>query len=157
MDMQNILSTQSRVHGPANELALATDACFDCAEACRDCADACLREERLDGLRNCIQMNLDCADVCFATGDLAIRRVLRSSKILRKMGYDERIMELMLNTCTKACRRCGDECMRHAERHNQCRTCAQVCRSCEEVCHNAARALRPRSPSADVREHGLLG
>lgn len=91
MNVQPMLSTRPRVHGQANyTLVLATDACFDCAHACRACADACLDEERRDVLRNCIQMTLDCADVCFATGDLAIRRVLRPrDMMIRGACFDE--------------------------------------------------------------------
>jgi hypothetical protein len=139
MNLRPMPSTHARIHGLADDmLVLATDACFDCAQACRACADACLDDERLDELRNCIGMNLDCADVCFATGDLAMRRVLRP----RGTGFDERIMELMFETCMEACHRCGDECIRFAEYHKHCRECAQVCRCCAQACLNAARALK---------------
>lgn len=136
MNVQPMLSTYPRVHVQAKDIfVLSTDACFDCAQACRACADACLGEERLDELRNCIHMNLDCADVCFATGDLAIRRVGQT-------GLDGRLMELMFETCAEVCRRCGDECMRHAKYLKHCRRCAQVCRCCEQTCRNAALALK---------------
>jgi hypothetical protein len=119
---------------------MATDACFDCAQACRACAQACLGEKTLHELRNCIQMNLDCADVCFATGDLAIRRVLRKRCLeIQEAGFDERIMELMFETCSEVCFRCAEECMRHAEYHKHCRKCADVCRCCAQACLNAAR------------------
>jgi hypothetical protein len=143
MNVEPMLSTHPRVHGQATDIfVLATDACFVCAQACRACADACLGEERLAELHNCIDMNLDCADVCFATGDLAIRRVLRTTNmVIRQTDFDERVMKLMFETCTEVCRRCGDECMRYAEHHKHFRRCAQVCRCCEQTCHNAVRAL----------------
>ena len=99
-----------RVNGQANyTLVLATDACFDCAQACRAGADgSLLGEEELDVLRNCIQITLDCADVCFATGDLGIRRVLRTRDVMiRGTGFDERIMELTFETCAEVCHQCG--------------------------------------------------
>jgi hypothetical protein len=133
-----------RIQEQANDidmLVLATDACFDCAQACRACAEACLGEKTLDELRNCIQMNLDCADVCLATSDLAIRRILRKqSSNTQGTDFDERIMELMFETCAEACGRCGDECLRRIEYHKQCRTCAKICRCCAQACLNAARA-----------------
>jgi hypothetical protein len=146
MNVQPTLGTRPRVHEQANDLndilVLATDACFDCALACRACADACLGEERLDQLRNCIHMNLDCADVCFATGDLAMRRVSREGDlVIRGAGFDESVMKLMFETCTVACRRCEDECMRYAEHHKHCRRCAEICRSCAQACRDAARAV----------------
>jgi hypothetical protein len=101
------------------------------------CAEAYLGEGELDELRNCIQMNLD----CFATGDLAIRRVLHKRNLeIRGPGFDERIMELMFETCAEACRCCGDECMRHTESHKDCVKCAQICRCCAQACLSAARA-----------------
>ena len=144
MNVQPMLRTHPRVNGQANyTLVLATDACFDCAEACRACADASLDEEELDVLRNCIQMTLDCADVCFATGDLAIRRVLRTRDVMmRGTGFDERIMELMFETCAEVCHKCGAECMCYAEDHKHFRRCAEACRCCEQTCRNALRELK---------------
>jgi Domain of Unknown Function (DUF326) len=142
MHVQDTLSKHHPIRGGANDVVvLATDACFDCAQACRACAEACLGEKNLGGLRDCIQINLDCADVCFATGDLAIRRVLRNRSLgTQGTGFDEMIMELMFETCADACRRCGDECVRHAEHDIHCRKCAQICRCCAQACLNAARA-----------------
>ena len=142
MNVQSALSTHPRVRRQTNDIfVLTTDACLDCALACRVCADACLGEERLDELRNCIQMNLDCADVCFATGALAIRRLSRKGNpVIPGTGFDDRVMKLIFETCTVVCGRCEDECMRHAERHKHCRRCAEICRSCAQTCRDAVRA-----------------
>jgi len=36
-----------------------------------------------------------------------------------------------------ACRRCAEECAKHAERHDHCRICAEACRDCEAACREA--------------------
>jgi hypothetical protein len=69
-----------------------------------------LGEEAVRDLAQCIRMNLDCADVCAATGALASRR----------SGSDETILKSMLDTCAQACRLCGEECGRHARKHQHC-------------------------------------
>ncbi len=142
MNVQPGLNTSPRDHSlTSDRFVLATDACFDCALACRTCADACLDEERLNGLRNCIEMYLDCADVCFATGDLAIRRLSpRGSRVAGRTGLDETIMELMFDTCAEVCRCCADKCLQHAKHNEHRRRCAEACRCCAQACRDAARA-----------------
>jgi hypothetical protein len=106
------------------------------------CADACLGEEKLAELRGCIQICLDCANVCFETGDLVMRRGARTGPVLQRDGFDERIMELMFESCADICRCCDEKCMRPAQAYKQCRRCAALCRSCAQACLNAARALK---------------
>jgi len=144
MRLQNVPSNPRWIYGHATDInicGVAADACFECAQLCRACAEACLGKERANELRNFIQINLDCADVCFATGDLAIRRVLRiRNPEIDRTDFDERIAVLMFVTCAEACRRCADECMRYVDYHKRCVKCAQVCRCCAQACLNAARA-----------------
>lgn len=133
MHVQAMSSSHPRVHGQVNDaLIRATELCFDCAQACTACADACLGEEMLAELRQCIRLNLDCADICVATGMLGTRHT----------GSDDKVIELMLSACAEACRSCGDECARHAGRHDHCRICADVCRSCERACLDATQSVR---------------
>jgi hypothetical protein len=47
----------------------------------------------------------------------------------------------MLEACAAACKSCGDECDRHAARHEHCRVCAQACRVCEEACREAIASV----------------
>jgi len=108
----------------AEALASCIDACFDCAQACTACADACLGEEMVAELRRCITTDLNCADVCDATG-----RVLS-----RQTGYDAELTRAVLTACGDSCRRCAEECERHADMHEHCRVCAAACRRCEQAC-----------------------
>lgn len=104
--------------------AACIDACFACAQACTACADACVAEPMVAELRRCITADLNCADVCDTTG-----RVLS-----RQSDYDADVTRAVLAACRETCRRCADECERHAEAHEHCRVCAAACRRCEEAC-----------------------
>ena len=130
MHARDIISTHPDVHGKVSEaLARCIDECYACAQACTACADACLAEEMVQQLKQCIRLNLDCADVCVATGSLASRRT----------GSNEQILRQMLQVGAAACQVCGEECQRHADRHEHCRICAESCRRCEQACHEAVR------------------
>lgn len=120
-----MLRTTPSVPGySAEELAACIEACFECAQACTACADACLGEEMVADLRRCITSDLNCADICDAAG-----RVLS-----RQTGYDAELTRATLTACREACRRCGEECERHAGMHEHCRICADACRRCEQAC-----------------------
>jgi hypothetical protein len=132
MHVEAMTTTHPELGGRVESaLVRCIELCFDCAQTCTACADACLGEEKLADLRQCIRFNLDCADVCAATGAIGSRST----------GSDETTMRLMLQTCAEACRCCGDECARHASRHEHCRICAEVCRECERACRDAMAAV----------------
>ena len=119
MHTQEIIAAHPDVRGIVNKaLIAAIDEKFSCAQACTSCADGCLAEQRVAELRQCIRLNLDCADVCAATATLATRRA----------GSDEEVVRKMVDACITACRLCGEECLRHASHHEDCRICAEVCR-----------------------------
>jgi hypothetical protein len=82
-------------------------------------------------LRQCVRLNLDCADVCAATVGVATRRT----------GSNEEVIRKMLDACITACRRCGEECQRHAAEHEHCRLCADACRRCETACQKALASV----------------
>jgi uncharacterized membrane protein len=107
--------------------------CVFCAQACTACADACLSEpdDQLPTLRKCVRSDEDCADICATTA-----RILS-----RHTGYDANITRTVLQACVTVCRSCGDECERHASRHEHCRVCAEACRRCEQACQELITAL----------------
>jgi len=117
-------TTPSEIGFDRDALATCIDACFECAQACTACADACLGEEMVAELRRCITTDLNCADICDATG-----RVLS-----RQTHYDPEVTHAALTACRDACRRCVEECERHAAMHEHCRVCAETCRRCEQAC-----------------------
>lgn len=120
-------------HASASEqLAACIEACVDCAQACTACADACLAEPSVADLVRCIRLNLDCADACEATG-----RTL--SRLTGPDGGDTR---RLVEACAEACRRCADECDRHAAMGMEhCRVCAEACRRCAAACDALAGSL----------------
>jgi hypothetical protein len=112
-------------------LARCIQECSTCAQTCTACADACLRTQMVAELTKCIRSKLDCADICDTAG-----RVLS-----RHTGYDANLTRSVLETCAAACKACGDECERHAGRHEHCRVCAEACRRCEQACRDLIAAL----------------
>jgi hypothetical protein len=82
-------------------------------------------------LTSCIRENLDCADICDVTG-----RVLS-----RHTGDNLTTTQAVLQACVAACRSCGDECARYAERHAHCRVTADECRRCLRICEEMLAAI----------------
>jgi hypothetical protein len=132
MRVEQMIATHPHVRGDLNPaLARCIEACFDCGQVCVSCADACLGEEMVAELVQCIRLDLDCADACFAAGKIATRR----------SGGDVPLIRLQLQAGELACRRCAEECERHASRHEHCRICAEACRACESACREAMASL----------------
>ena len=122
-------------------LARCISECLACAQSCTACADAGLAEPDIDLLRRCIRLNLDCADLC-ATTALMLSRQLEPDRELTR-----RLIELQAFSCQL----CGDECERHAERHEHCRLCSQACRRCEEACRALLKTVVPGDERTDDR------
>ena len=132
MQTKDMIATHPDVKGNVNQdLLQFIDAAYECAQACTSCADACLAEEMVAELRQCIRLNLDCADVCSATATVASRMT----------GSNEEVVRKMLEACARACRLCGDECERHASKHEHCRICAESCRRCAKACQAAMKTF----------------
>jgi Domain of Unknown Function (DUF326) len=129
---KQLLDTYPRTFNvDAGVLAATIDALGDCAQACTACADDCLSEQDVQELVKCIRLNLDCADVCVATARVASRQT----------EYDANVTRPLLEACASACKSCGDECERHARRHEHCRICAEACRRCERACRDLLAAM----------------
>jgi hypothetical protein len=109
---------------PADDLAAAIDACFDCAQVSTACADACLAEDDVADMRRCISLDRNCADLCDAVG-----RVLS-----RQTEYDALVTQRSLEACIRACAASAEECEKHAHHHEHCRVCVEVTRACAAAC-----------------------
>lgn len=107
------------------------EACYDCAQTCTSCADACLGEQSVQELVRCIRLNLDCAEICTTTGDILVRVTDPDTALSRKQ----------VEACAEACRRCAEECERHAGDHEHCRICAEACRRCEQACERLLQGM----------------
>jgi hypothetical protein len=111
-----------------------------CAKACDDCARICDtssahcaklvadgKNEHMQTLKLC----QDCAAVCRAAAAVTAR--------------DGPMADLITLACADACKRCGDECEKHAS-DPVMKGCADQCRACEKVCremNQQAKAGRP--------------
>jgi hypothetical protein len=115
----------------ARVLATTIDALIECAQACTADADADLSEQNVAELVTCIRLCLDCADVCAATARVTSRQT----------DYDAGVTRPLLEACAATCKRCGDECERHARMHEHCRMCAGACRRCERACQELLAAM----------------
>jgi hypothetical protein len=115
----------------AGVLAATIDALSDCAQACIADADDDLHEENLAEMVTCIRLCWDCADVCTAT--LGV--------VTRQTAYDASVTRPLLEACAAVCKRCGDECERHAHHHEHCRVCEEACRRCEQACRELLGTL----------------
>jgi Domain of Unknown Function (DUF326) len=114
----------------ARVLTTTIDALIECAQACTADADADLSEQNVAELVKCIRLCLDCADVCTATARVTSRQT----------EYDAGVTRPLLEACAATCKRCGDECERHARMHEHCRMCAGACRRCERACQELLAA-----------------
>lgn len=101
-----------------------------CTKICVICADACIGEKD-PMLTRCIRLNQDCADICETTVKILSRQT--------ETGVD--ILCAQLKACALACRDCGMECKKHAEKYEHCRICADYCFECEEACKKLLEEL----------------
>lgn len=131
--VEQMLDTRSgrRGDGVEEKVRACIEACGACAQACVLCADSCLAERAVADLVACVRLDLDCADVCEST-----QRVLS-----RRTGEDDTLVRTLVKACAEACRLCGEECDRHAARHEHCWVCAEACRRCECACRELLAAL----------------
>ncbi|NLF29867.1 MAG: four-helix bundle copper-binding protein [Planctomycetes bacterium] len=127
---RNVLQTSSHQVTDLDSLTDALAAVADCAASCGACADACLGEESVGMLSRCISLNLDCSAVCQATAAL----------LCRPGNTHADVLEAQLNACTAACAACGEECAKHADRHEHCKACADACDQCMQVCRDLVRS-----------------
>src|SRR5262249_44161994 len=58
-----------------------------------------------------------------------IARLKKSGKVSRKIEIDSPVSGVVIDrkAFPEVCRRCSDECLRHAEHHEHCRICAEFC------------------------------
>ena len=117
---------------PTAELRTALDALLHCASTCSLCADACLNEEHVAHMTTCIALDEQCATSCFSTAQLLSRPTTAADT-----------WSGALRACAELCRRCADECARHADMQH-CVICDEACRACADAC-DALLAASPIS------------
>ncbi|MEW6158544.1 MAG: four-helix bundle copper-binding protein [Verrucomicrobiota bacterium] len=101
------------------------DACHACATECEHCASACLKEEDVQNMTRCIELDWDCALICAVAAKF--------------MARDSEFAETICRQCAEICRACGEECRKHQVDH--CQRCADACEKCAEECERMAGAM----------------
>lgn len=94
------------------------EACLRAYASTQFCAASCLKEEHLEGMRNCIQLDHECASICLATADL--------------LTVQSPFVFSLLPLCAEICSSCAMECEKHDNEH--CQECAILCKHCAEEC-----------------------
>lgn len=92
-----------------------------CQKTCNICFTACLKEEDMNMLARCIELDRECADMCGIVADMAYR--------------ESPIFPDLVAACAKICDMCAEECEKH-EHMQHCLDCAAACRECAEACRN---------------------
>jgi hypothetical protein len=132
MSVQEMLGAHPSAPAGDDQLLIrCIEECLACTQTCTSCADSSIAEDDVDPMRLSIRLCLDCADVCDATGRIAARLTGRPSAPITTV----------LEACVDACRRCGDECEKHAKHHEHHRLCADECRRCEAACRALIDAM----------------
>lgn len=99
------------------------DTCLECATQCDHCASECLKEQNVQMLTRCIQLERECAEFCFSTARIMTLGSEHSGDVCR--------------VCAEYCKRCAEECEKHAHMEH-CRICAEACHRCAEECERMA-------------------
>ena len=102
----------------------AIEALNDCVQACNACMTDCLREDDVQMLAKCIQLDRDCADICALTSEYVSR--------------ESEFAPALAKQCAVVCDACAGECEKHSHMVH-CRLCAEVCRRCAEECRKLGR------------------
>ncbi len=98
------------------------DACLECAAICNHCASSCTKEDNVEMMSNCIQLDMECAAACYASAQL--------------MSLGSTKAKDFCQLCAEICEACGMECGKHESEH--CEECAQACKMCAEECRRMA-------------------
>lgn len=56
--------------------------CYECAAACDICASSCLREDNVEMMKHCIQLDMQCAAICRLAAQFM---ALESERVLTKI------------------------------------------------------------------------
>lgn len=110
------------------------EACSACEQACTMCA-SCMMGDEAGGAMH-MEMCMNTADAC----NTMMRMMMRPS------GMHVESMMAMLSATIMQCNACADECMKHADMHEDCKMCAEVCRQCAVACQKVMDAMRSMMP-----------
>ena len=118
------LNPNSKFYSMNSAYQSCIDACIRCAAACDHCAASCLREDDVEMMALCIQLDIECSTVCRTAVQL--------------MHLQSNHSNAMCQLCADVCNACAGECGKHD--HSHCQACAAACRECAAECMSMAAA-----------------
>ncbi len=94
-----------------------------------------------DSALACIQASQDCLTHCLiemGKGDTSLKDCALSTRetmavcksFLELLSQESPFLKDIAGVCVKVCRRCADECEKHADHHEVCRLCRDSCLDC---------------------------
>ncbi|MDI4599094.1 four-helix bundle copper-binding protein [Salmonella enterica subsp. enterica serovar Infantis] len=92
--------------------------CYECAAARDICASSCLREDNVEMMKHCIQLDMQCAAICRLAAQF--------------MALESEYSQKLCRLCADICKACAEECARHD--HDHCQNCARACSQCADAC-----------------------
>ncbi|WP_285057358.1 four-helix bundle copper-binding protein [Pedobacter ginsengisoli] len=98
------------------------DSCLACAAVCNYCASSCTKEEDIQMMAHCIDLDMQCASVCYTAAQL--------------MSMGSPHAKVLCGICAEICDACGTECGKHNTSH--CEECAEACLHCAQECRKMA-------------------
>ena len=99
------------------EIAVLADALDALKEGAQvSVADADLVEPTVADMVKCIRLCIDCVNICRANVGV----------LSRPTNLEVDVTKPLLKACVAICKACGEECERHAQRHDHCRICADA-------------------------------
>jgi hypothetical protein len=129
MDMMRVHEAEAAM--PDMDMALMAEcieACSACEQACTMCASCMMG----DGTAMHMEMCMNTADMA----NTMMRMMLRPSGMMMDS------MIRMLDAMMVQARGCADECMKHADMHEDCQVCAEACRQCEIDCSKMMDSMK---------------
>ena len=107
----------------------------ECIEACSACEQACTI---CSGSMMMMPEMAKCNSMCMNTADTT-NTMMRM--MMRPNGMHTASMMAMLQATIAMCTACAEECMTHADMHDDCRMCAEACRQCAAACQKMMDAM----------------
>ncbi len=136
MSMMNLTTQMMEIHSkdmPMKDMDMSVmqeciEACSACEQACTMCASSMMG----DDVATCASMCMNTADTC----NTMMRMIMRPDGM-----HMESMVAMMQATMTMS-NACAEECMTHADMHDDCRMCAEVCRQCAMACQKMMESMK---------------
>lgn len=102
-----------------------------------------------DASMHCVKMGQACIEHClvlFKNGDTSVADCARSAQEMLSMcqtmaqfaAFESDHLGKVARVCIDVCTACEKECRKHADKHMDCKNCAESCLACIEQCKKVA-------------------